>query len=205
MAVITFNEEKNIGDLLSSVSSIADEIVILDSHSTDQTKAIATQNSKVRFFAQDFKGHIEQKNKAMELCQNDWILSLDADERLDSTLQESILEFLEKDQINEDGFRIPRLTFHLGKWIYHSGWYPQKRFRLVQKGKANWKGENPHDFMALVEPAKGGELKGNILHFSFTDFSHQIQTINQFSSIVAFTRFTQGQKFSLAKIGRAHV
>lgn len=199
VAVITFNEEKNIEELLNSVSSVADEILILDSHSTDKTKDLALKNPKVRFLSQDFQGHVEQKNLAMSFCKNEWILSLDADERLNPVLQESIQNFLEKEEVLQEGFRVSRLTFHLGRWIRHSGWYPQKRYRLVKKGSATWKGENPHDYLDLVHPERGGDLKGDILHYSFLDFSHQIQTINQFSSIVAFTRFKKGKHFSVLK------
>ncbi|MDF3820555.1 glycosyltransferase family 2 protein [Leptospira sp. 96542] len=199
VAIITFNEEKNIRDCLLSVSSIADEIIVLDSLSTDKTKEIATSFPEVKFYESPFPGHVEQKNKAISHCTNDWVLSLDADERVDGTLQESIISFLESDTVSVDGFKMARLTYHLGGWIRHSGWYPQRRFRLFRKDRAKWVGENPHDYLVLGEGYVGSVMRGNILHYSFADFSHQITTINQFSSIVAYTRFSKGQKFSFFK------
>ncbi|TGL99585.1 glycosyltransferase family 2 protein [Leptospira jelokensis] len=199
VAIITFNEEKNIGDCIRSVESIADEIIVLDSLSTDRTKEIATSFSKVRFFEAPFPGHVEQKNKAIAFCQNEWILSLDADERANDVLQKSIKGFLESEEVNCDGFKIARLTFHLGRWIRYSGWYPQRRYRLFKKENASWIGENPHDFIELKPGSIGKQMKGDILHYSFSDFSHQITTINQFSSIVAYTRYAKGERFSLMK------
>lgn len=199
VAIITFNEEKNIGDCIRSVESFADEIIVLDSLSTDSTKSIATSFPKVRFLEAPFPGHVEQKNKAISFCQNDWILSLDADERANDELQKSIQSFLEAETVSADGYKIARLTFHLGRWIRFSGWYPQRRYRLFQKENAQWIGENPHDYIALKEGSRGKVMKGDILHYSFTDFSHQINTINQFSSIVAYTRYAKGERFSLLK------
>ncbi|TGK53752.1 glycosyltransferase family 2 protein [Leptospira kanakyensis] len=199
VAIITFNEEKNIGDCIRSIESVADEIVVLDSLSTDRTKEIATSFSKVKFYESPFPGHVEQKNKAIGFCSNDWILSLDADERADKTLVQSIELFLESELVNADGFKIARLTYHLGRWIRYSGWYPLRRFRLFQKKAATWVGENPHDYIELKTGSHGKTMKGDILHYSFTDFSHQITTINQFSSIVAYTRYAKGERFSLIK------
>lgn len=199
VAIITFNEEKNIGDCIRSVLSFADEIIVLDSFSTDKTKEIATSFPTVRFYEAPFPGHVEQKNKAISFCQNEWIFSLDADERANEALQKSILAFLEADEIGCDGYKIARLTFHLGRWIRHSGWYPQRRFRLFKKTNACWVGENPHDFIELSPGSRGKVMKGDILHYSFLDFSHQINTINQFSSIVAYTRYAKGERFSVFK------
>ncbi|MCZ8158094.1 MAG: glycosyltransferase family 2 protein, partial [Leptospira sp.] len=121
-------------------------------------------------------------------------------ERVDEELRKEIQQFLNQPISDEiQGFQIARLTFHMGRWIRHSGWYPVRRYRLFQKKYAKWVGENPHDFIQIVDSKKGKVMKGNILHYSFVDFSHQLTTINQFSSIVAFSRQTKGQKFSLMK------
>lgn len=200
VAIITFNEERNIKDCIESVLPFADEVVVLDSYSQDRTEDIAKSFPIVRFYQNPFYGHVEQKNKAIELCQNDWILSLDADERVDMDLKTEILRF-QNTTLKEgtQGFEMARLTYHLGRWIKHSGWYPQRRYRLFLKQKAKWVGENPHDYIAIENPQAGQRMKGNILHYSFLDFSHQINTINQFSSIVAFARKEKGHSFSLTK------
>lgn len=194
VAIITFQEEKNIRDCIESVLGIADEIIILDSFSTDGTQAIAESYPQVSFSTHPFDGHVEQKNRAIELCRNEWILSLDADERVDETLRTAILAWKNSPPAC-DGYRMARLTWHMGRFIYHSGWYPQRRYRLFRKGQSRWVGENPHDYIEIA--GKGGSLPGNILHYSFRDLTQQIQTINQFSSIVAFTRFGKGRGFSV--------
>ncbi|MCS7205969.1 MAG: glycosyltransferase family 2 protein [Leptospiraceae bacterium] len=196
-AIITYNEEQNIRECIQSLLEICDEIVVLDSYSTDRTKEICLSFDKVKFYEHPFDGHVEQKNRAIELCSHEWILSLDADERVSETLKKEILFLKNHPEIMNQytGFQIPRLTYHLGKFIYHSGWYPQRKYRLFRKGFAKWEGENPHDY--IVIQGKGKKLKGDILHYSFKDLSHQIDTINKFSSIVAFNRYHRKKKFSV--------
>lgn len=191
VAIITYNEEKHIGDCIRSCVGIADEIIVLDSFSTDKTEEIARSFPKVKFFQNPFHGHIEQKNKAIELCSNQWILSIDADERVSEELQKNIVDALSKEE-KANGYKIARLTFHLGRFIKHSGWYPLRRYRLFKKGHAHWKGENPHDYIEI--DGEGKVLYGDIIHYSFIDLSHQIDTINKFSSIVALTRYQKGRK-----------
>ncbi|MCX7999552.1 MAG: glycosyltransferase family 2 protein, partial [Leptospiraceae bacterium] len=129
VAVITFNEEKNIRDCIDSFHDLADEVIVLDSFSTDKTLEIAKSYPKVQVFQHPFTGHIEQKNRAIELCSGEWILSLDADERVSPKLREEIQEVLRNPKPNIVGYKIPRLTFHLGQFIRHGGWYPLKRYR----------------------------------------------------------------------------
>ncbi|TGM10359.1 glycosyltransferase family 2 protein [Leptospira barantonii] len=195
VAIITYNEEKNIGPCIESCLDIADEIVILDSVSTDKTEKISKSYPSVKFYKQKFKGHIEQKNDAIALCKFDWILSLDADERVSPELKNSILTFKQKkDDETVNGFQVSRLTFHMGRFIRFGGWYPQYRYRIFRKGSAVWVGENPHDYISIR--GKGNKIYGDIIHYSFRDLTHQVNTINQFSSIVAYTRQRKGKKFS---------
>lgn len=197
VAIITFNEEKNIYDCIQSIHDLADEVIVLDSFSTDRTKEIACSFPKVRFYTHPFYGHVEQKNKALEYCKNDWVLSLDADERADSELRDAIIRWKEtysKENCPFHGYKIARLTWHMGRFIRHSGWYPKRRYRLFHKSYATWVGENPHDEIAIR--GKGTVLPGNIIHFSFTDYTAQIDTVNRFSSIVSYTRYKKGSKFN---------
>jgi len=196
VAIITYNEETNIKDCITSVHEFCEEIIILDSLSTDKTLEIAKTFTKVKIYSQKFKGHIEQKNDAIALCKNDWILSLDADERATPELMSSIQTILET-PLEVNGFKVSRLTFHMGRFIYHSGWYPQFRYRFFKKGFAKWTGENPHDYIEIE--GKGKSLKGDIIHYSFKDLSNQVDTINKFSSIVAFTRYKKGISFSVTR------
>ena len=197
MAVITFNEELNIKDCIESIHEIADEVIILDSFSTDRTIEIAGQFNKVKIFTNEFKGHIEQKNRAIQLCNGKWILSLDADERISPELKNEILIVLNKKDIEFQGYKIPRLTYHLGKFIKYSGWYPLKRYRFFLNGFAKWTGENPHDYIEIR--GRGSSLNGDILHYSFKDLTHQVDTINKFSSIVAYTRYIKKTKSPILK------
>lgn len=197
VAVITYNEEKNIRDCIESFHDLADEVIVLDSYSTDKTLEIAQSYSKVQVYQHPFTGHIEQKNRAIALCSGEWILSLDADERVSPKLREEIKQVLNNPNPKFVGYKIPRLTFHLGRFIRHGGWYPLKRYRLFKKGMGVWTGENPHDYIEIQ--GKGGVLNGDIIHYSFQDLSHQIDTINKFSSIVALTRHEKKVKFPILK------
>ncbi|EQA43554.1 glycosyltransferase, group 2 family protein [Leptospira broomii serovar Hurstbridge str. 5399] len=198
VVVITYNEERNIADCIRSCRDIAEEIVILDSNSTDKTEEICRSFPEVKFFSQKFRGHVQQKNDAISLCKNEWILSLDADERLSEELKQSLRNFLNlPDDGSLDGLKTARLTFHMGRFIRFSGWYPQTKFRIFRKSKARWAGENPHDY--LVVEGKGIKTTGDILHYSFRDLAQQVDTINKFSSIVAWTRSRKGRRFSLLR------
>ncbi|EMY77681.1 glycosyltransferase, group 2 family protein [Leptospira weilii serovar Ranarum str. ICFT] len=198
VAIITYNEERNIGACIESCLDVADEIVVLDSISTDKTEKISKSFPSVKFYKQRFKGHIEQKNDAIALCKHEWIFSLDADERISPELKNAILTFKQEPEDESlSGLQVSRLTFHMGRFIRYSGWYPQYRYRIFKKGKAVWVGENPHDYISIQ--GKGNKIHGDILHYSFRDLSQQVNTINQFSSIVALTRQKKGKKFSFLR------
>lgn len=199
VAIITFNEEANIRACLDSVNELADEIIVLDSFSTDRTEQICRTYPKVTFLQNPFDGHVQQKNQAIEHCSHEWILSLDADERATPQLCASIEQFLQAD-IAPDvvGAKFPRLNRHMQKDIRHCGWYPNARYRLFRKGRARWGGENPHDKILL--DGRGVMLTGDLLHFSCRDLAHQVQTINSFSSIAALTRYNKGRRFRLWRV-----
>lgn len=197
VAIITYNEEENIQACLDSCAPMADEIVVLDSFSTDATPEICRRHPKVKFHQHPFDGHVQQKNRAIELCSSEWVLSLDADERLSPELQRSIEEFLQKNP-NVSGAKFPRLTYHLRRYIRHSGWYPNARYRLFKKGQAHWGGINPHD--RLILDGKGVRLRGDLLHLSARDLSDQVRNINSFTSIAALERYNRGADFSLLRL-----
>ncbi len=197
VAIITFNEEKNIRDCIDSVVDIADEIIVYDSFSTDATEEICKSYAKLTFIQHAFDGHINQKNRALEACQSDWVLSIDADERVSPELRASIMEFLASNP-KAIAAKFPRLTFHMQDYIRYSGWYPNARYRLVKKAHAKWGGENPHDVLEIN--GKGVKLKGDLIHYSFVDLSDAINTVNKFSTIKAFTRYEKGKRFSLLRM-----
>jgi glycosyltransferase involved in cell wall biosynthesis len=196
-AIITLNEEENIRACLDSVVDFVDEIVVLDSFSTDATESICRSYPKVRFYQHPFTGHIEQKNRALDKCTSEWILCLDADERVSDELRASIEKLLRS---NPDiaGAKFPRLTYHMQRFIRHSGWYPNARYRLVRRGMAAWGGENPHD--KLILKGKGLKIKGDLIHYTARDLSDQVKTINSFSSIAALMRYNKGRRFHIWRL-----
>ena len=195
--IITYNEEINIERCLNSLKGIADEIIVVDSISTDQTKSICLKNG-AHFVEHVFEGHIQQKNFALSLANSSFILSLDADETLDESLKNSILRIKQKPEA--DVYSMNRLTNYCGKWIYHCGWYPDRKVRLIRKGFALWGGVNPHDELKFKEDAIKGHLEGNILHYSYSSIHQHIQQANHFSGINAKEWFEKGKKASLMKV-----
>lgn len=197
VVIITFNEEKNIARCLDSVQGIADDIVVIDSFSTDKTEDIC-KTKGARFIQHVFEGHIEQKNYAITQAKYSHILSLDADETLDEVLQRSILEI--KNNWQKDGYYMNRLTNYCGKWIYHCGWYPDSKLRLWDSRKGNWGGVNPHDkYMMFAGDKTTYSLKGNILHYSYYTLEDHYKQVNYFTDILAKAQFNEGRKASLLK------
>ena len=189
VAIITFNEEKNIERCIRSVMPIADEIVVVDSFSTDATKSLCEQFN-VRFIEHVFEGHIQQKNFAKDMCSHDLVLSLDADEALSEELTKNIA--LVKKQQLFDGYAFNRLNHFCEIPVKHSGWYPDKSLRLWNRTKGQWGGSNPHDRFILQEQASLGFLSGNLLHYTAQSIEQYSQQMNYFSSISAQSKFEKG-------------
>lgn len=188
--VITFNEEQNIERCLSSFKDIVDEIIVVDSNSTDATVAIA-RSIGAKVVNQNFLGHIEQKNFAASLATQDVILSLDADEVLSPELKESIVQI--KKNFVADGYKFNRLTNYAGHWVRHGGWYPDTKLRLWKAGSGSWQGQNPHDEFRLSE-GKPVKLKGDLLHYSIDSVEEHKKVIEKFSSIAAKAMYSKSKK-----------
>ena len=193
VVIITFNEEKNIGKCLASVREIADDIVVVDSYSSDRTEEIV-RTFNARFIQHPFEGHIEQKNWAITQAQYPHILSLDADEVLSPRLMNSISEV--KEDWKFDGYYFNRLTNYCGKWIRHTSWYPARKLRLWDSRKGKWGGINPHDKFKLEKGSTRKFLKGDLLHYSYYTIEEHIDQINKFSSIVAKAYYRENRKAS---------
>jgi glycosyltransferase involved in cell wall biosynthesis len=196
VVIITFNEEDQIGRCIDSVQGLADEVVVLDSFSTDQTEAICRQKGAI-FHQHKFDGYIEQKNRALSLASFDFVLSLDADESLSDELRKSIASI--KDHPSAEGYSMNRLTNYCGKWIRHCGWYPDVKLRLIDRRKANWQGINPHDELLLREGTKH-HLQGDILHYSYHSIHGHVIQANKFTDISAKALFGKGVKAPLWKL-----
>ena len=194
--IITYNEERNIRDCLESVKW-AEEIVVVDSYSTDDTVAIAKEYTD-KVIQINWPGHVVQKNNALDYATNEWVLSLDADERISSELKEEILVELQKKTLRWDGFFMPRLTFYLERWIRHGGWYPDLRLRLFKKSKSRWVGPNLHEKITLDGNAK--KLRNPIYHYNYRNLSHQIATIESYSGISSSELFKEGRAFRVSDL-----
>ncbi len=195
--IITLNEEKNIARCLRSLQGIADEIVVIDSYSTDKTAAICKEFGAT-FILNPFGGHIEQKNFAVESAAYPLVLALDADEALTDELKASILEV--KKNRTHDAFHFNRLTNYCGHWVKYAGWYPDVKLRLWDKRKGKWGGTNPHDKVMMDKNASTAFLKGDLLHYSYYNISQHITQTNSFSTIAAREAFRKGKKSPTAKI-----
>ncbi|HEY0655725.1 MAG TPA: glycosyltransferase family 2 protein [Chryseosolibacter sp.] len=190
VVIITFNEEQNIGDCLESVLKVADEIVVVDSFSTDNTKGICDRYA-VRFIQNRFDGHIQQKNFAMSQASHDVILSLDADERLDAALAEEIKRV--KSNFTGTGYSVNRLNNYCGKFVRFGEWNPDWKIRLWDRRKGAWGGENPHD-QVILKDARPIKLKGRLLHFTYRTVSAHFLQMHKFSDIAASESFKRGKR-----------
>jgi glycosyltransferase involved in cell wall biosynthesis len=182
LVVIAYNEAEKIERCLKSAMGIADEMVVVDSGSTDGTVAIC-ERMGARVVHQPFLGYIEQKNFAANLATRDYILSLDADEALSHPL----VAWLEKAKptLNYDTYVFNRLNNYSGSWIKHGDYYPDKKLRLWRKGTGYWGGENPHDKVIVFEGATVERIKHDILHWSFSSRSEHKAQMIRFSEIAA--------------------
>jgi len=189
--IISYNEEDYIGRCLESVKDIADEIIVVDSFSSDSTEEIC-KKFNVRFIKHAFEGYVEQKNLAMGLASNNWILSLDADEALSDELRRSVPEVKEDPQY--DGYSFNRRNNYCGKWLRYSGWYPDRHLRLFRSDKGKWSGLNPHDKFRLDKGCSVKRIKGDILHWNFQSYDEHIRKMERFSTISASSYLQAGRK-----------
>jgi glycosyltransferase involved in cell wall biosynthesis len=180
VTVITKNEAFNLLPALHSVSW-ADEIVVVDSGSTDETAAIARQFTP-RVIERSFRGYGEQKNYAASVARNDWILSLDADERLSPPLVREIRDLLEQEPPAR-GYRIPRVTFHLGRWIRTTDWYPDFQLRLYDRRAGRWSERLVHESVQLE--GRPGQLRGELLHYPYRTLAAHLETIDRYTTLAA--------------------
>jgi len=192
VSVITKNEEDNIRACLESVSW-ADEIVVVDSGSTDRTVEIAREFTD-RVIHNPWPGYVAQRGFAMDSTTHDWIFCLDADERCTPELKNAILNAIE-DPGDANGFAVKRHVHYLGRWINHGGWYPDWKVRVVRRGRAKTVGVDPHDRIETDGPVR--RLDAEIVHFTYRDFAHQIRTVNRFSDVTASDWLEEGRSFSL--------
>ncbi len=197
LIVITLNEEKNIERCIRSVP-FASDILVLDSGSTDRTVDIARKLG-ARTLQEPWRGYARQKIRATALARNEWVLSLDADEALSELAQKEIVELFQTSQpaTDIDAYSFPRKANYLGRWMNHTGMYPDRQTRLYNRARTQWKDAQVHE---KIEAKSVREFSGDILHWPFIDISDQIQTINRYSSLRANELMEQNQKISSLKM-----
>jgi glycosyltransferase involved in cell wall biosynthesis len=179
-AIITFNEERNISRAIESLRC-CDEIVVVDSGSNDRTVELAMKLG-ARVIDSNWRGYSGQKNYASEQCQNDWILSLDADEALSEALEAEIWQ-IKKNGPQFDAYTMPRLAQYLGRWILHSGWYPDRKVRLFDRRRAKWVGNYVHE--SVLVDGSIGHLNSNLLHFTCNSLSEHLKTMDRYTTLAA--------------------
>ena len=179
-AIITFNEERNISRAIESLRC-CDEIVVVDSGSNDRTVELAVKLG-ARVIDSNWRGYAGQKNYASEQCQHDWILSLDADEALSEALEAELWQ-IKKSGPRFDAYTMPRLAQYLGRWILHSGWYPDRKVRLFDRKRAKWVGNYVHE--SVVVDGSVGHLNSNILHFTCNSLSEHLKTMDRYTTLAA--------------------
>ena len=190
--IITLNEEDKIRQCLESLKDVADEIVVVDSLSTDRTKQICEEFG-VKFVEQKWLGYSEQKNLANRLAAYDWILSIDADEALSDELRKSILKLKNSDTDSDVVYSFNRLNNYCGKWIHHSGFYPDRKIRIWNRNIGEWEGI-VHEVIKFSVKVKEQRLKGDLLHYSYSkpeDFERQVF---KFAELRARHYFDKGKK-----------
>jgi glycosyltransferase involved in cell wall biosynthesis len=187
VAIIARNEADRIVAAIRSVS-FASEILVLDSGSSDETVRIARE-AGARVIETDWPGHVEQKNRAIREASHDWILSIDADERVSDELA-ALIQRLEPDSQIFAGYSFPRLSWWMGRPIRHGTWYPDARIRLFDRRRARWAGRNPHDRVELDGP--GSRLKGVLLHHPYRDLGEHLRTIERYTRISADAAIQSG-------------
>lgn len=200
--IIAKNEAAKIRDAISSLA-FADEILLIDSESTDETVAVA-ESMGARVIIHPWMGFSKQKQLGVDSATNDWILSIDADERVSPELRHELENFKENPEEQPVAFSIPRLSFYLGRPILHCGWYPDRQIRFFNRNHARWNGRTIHE--SIEADGKIGKLSGNIFHYSVDDSSHHHRMIGErYAPMSALASYEAGKKGSLLKILTAPV
>ena len=193
--IITFNEEDRIVECLASLSC-CDEVIVVDSGSTDRTRDLAKAKG-ARVVERPWEGYSKQKNFAAEQARNDWILSIDADERLSIELADEIVKWKKGDSPAR-AFSMPRRVFYLGRWIKHSGWYPDRKVRLYDRRFCRWEGDFVHESMKV--DGNVGVFKGDLFHFPYRDWNDHVGRVVRYTELASKAARSAGRRGSIARL-----
>jgi glycosyltransferase involved in cell wall biosynthesis len=189
VTIITYNEASSIDRALASVAW-ADELIVVDAMSTDDTVAIARRHTD-RVIVREWRGFVDQKNYAVSVATHDWILSLDADERVAPELAAEIRATLAREPTCA-GYRIPRVTWHLGRWIRTTDWYPDYQLRLFDRRCGQWAGQYVHESVSVRGSI--GRLRNDLQHFAYRDIAEHAETIDRYTTFAARQLHENGRR-----------
>ena len=193
VTIVTLNEADHLSAAIDS-ASWADEVIVVDCGSADATVAIARDRG-ARVEHRDWTGWVDQKNFAAGLARNDWIFSLDADERISPELAGEV-QLLLRTEPPAGAYRMPRVTFHLGRWIRTTDFYPDYQTRLYDRRRARWRGKYVHESVAL-ESGHPKQLRHELRHLSYRDLSDQVERINRYTSLAARQLHESGRRATM--------
>ncbi len=194
--IIAMNEEDRIGDCIASLS-FCDEVLVVDSHSSDRTREVAEQ-AGARVIERDWPGHVAQKEFTIRAASNNWVLCVDADERISPELRAEIEALQNTGFQGAAGWNMPRLCSYLGRWIRHGNWYPDRQLRLFDRRRGHWGGHDPHDKVELDGPML--TLRGDLIHHPYRNFGDHLRTIDTYTTTMAQGLFDRGKRSSVAKL-----
>jgi glycosyltransferase involved in cell wall biosynthesis len=193
--IVTLNEERNVARAIESLR-FADEVLVVDSGSADRTREIAI-HAGARVIEEPWRGYAAQKNYAASRASNDWILSIDADEVVTPELASEIVDLKSKGPA-WDGYSFPRRAHYLGRWIRHSGWYPDRKVRLYNRSKAAWTGDYVHESVRVE--GNVGLLQGDLLHYTCDSLSQHIRTLDRYTALAAREMIARGQSVGMRRL-----
>lgn len=194
--IITLNEEDRIEDCIRSVSW-CDEVLVVDSHSTDRTRELAAALG-ARVIERDWSGYVEQKEFAVRAARNHWVLCIDADERVSSELRDEILALRDEGFQNACGWRMPRLTSYLGCWIRRGTWYPNWQLRLFDRQHGRWTGDTLHEKVEVDGTVR--RLRSDLLHYPYRSFHEHLEIMDRYSTMTAQSLYDRGRRARISDI-----
>ncbi|MBI4479668.1 MAG: glycosyltransferase family 2 protein [Acidobacteria bacterium] len=195
--IITLNEERNMDRALASLAAVADEVIVVDSGSTDRTREIV-ERAGARFITHAWEGYAAQKNFAASQARHDWVLSLDADEALSPELTAELTRLKQSGPGDAVGFTMPRLARFRGRWIRHSGWYPDPKLRLYDRRRGRWVGRYIHEHVEVNGPVR--QLTADLHHFPGDSRQEQLRSVDHYTTLAAREALEDGERLILVKL-----
>ncbi len=201
--LIACNEERDIGDAVASLDFCREIVIVLDTKTTDRTEEVAQETAApgqvLRVVRRDWQGHVAQKNLALDEAEGfEWVLCLDADERVSPQLREEILQLFKGSPPPGNAYSCPRRTFYLGRWIGHGGWYPDRKIRLFRRALGRWGGTDPHDHVEIE--GRIGTFGGDLLHYTYENVADHIDKIDQYTTVASTRMHERGVRFPVLRM-----